>query len=81
MSAQTANSGHQCPVRILTVAVLLKSMQQLGHLPRLQDVPFAVVAHIRSCLFRLIEPLMAIGIRGLLASDLARLKSLLETAP
>jgi hypothetical protein len=31
-------------------------------------------------LFRLIEPLMAIGIRGLLASDLARLKSLLETA-
>jgi hypothetical protein len=29
-------------------------------------------------LFRLIEPLMAIGIRRLLASDLARLKNLLE---
>ena len=31
-------------------------------------------------LFRLVEPLMAIGIRRLLASDLARLKSLLEAA-
>jgi Domain of unknown function (DUF4158) len=25
-------------------------MQRLGYLPRLQDVPFAVVTHIRSCL-------------------------------
>ena len=31
-------------------------------------------------LFRLVEPLMAIGIRRLLASDFARLKSLLEAA-
>ena len=38
------------PSPTLTVAVLLKSMQRLGYLPRLQDVPFAVVAHIRSCL-------------------------------
>jgi hypothetical protein len=38
------------PVASLTVAALLKSMQRLGYLPRLQDVPFAVVAHIRSCL-------------------------------
>ena len=36
--------------RFPDVAVLLKSMQRLGYLPRLQDVPFAVVAHIRSCL-------------------------------
>src|SRR5579859_126245 len=32
--------------RFPDVAVLLKSMQRLGYLPRLQDVPFAVVAHI-----------------------------------
>jgi len=38
------------PSPTLTVAVLLKSMQRLGYLPRLQEVPFAVVAHIRSCL-------------------------------
>ena len=29
------------PSPTLTVAVLLKSMQRLGYLPRLQDVPFA----------------------------------------
>jgi hypothetical protein len=34
----------------LTVAVLLKSLQRLGYLPRLQDVPFAIVTHIRLCL-------------------------------
>jgi hypothetical protein len=34
----------------LTLAVLLKTFARLGHFPRLQDVPFAVVAHVRSCL-------------------------------
>jgi TnpA family transposase len=34
----------------LTLAVLLKAFARLGHSPRLQDVPFAVVAHVRSCL-------------------------------
>ena len=38
------------PSPTLTVAVLLKSMQRLGYLPRLPDVPFAVVVHVRSCL-------------------------------
>ena len=38
------------PSPTLTVAVLLKSVQRLGYLPRLQDVPFAVITHIRSCL-------------------------------
>ena len=30
--------------------MLLKVFQRLGHLPRLQDVPFAVVTHVRSSL-------------------------------
>jgi TnpA family transposase len=30
--------------------VLLKAFQRLGYFPRLQDVPFPVLAHIRSCL-------------------------------
>ena len=34
----------------LTLAVLLKAFARLGHFPRLQDVPFAVIAHVRSCL-------------------------------
>src|SRR5438270_12322175 len=34
----------------LTLAVLLNVFQRLGHLPRLQDVPFAVVTHVRSSL-------------------------------
>src|SRR5216683_6751911 len=34
----------------LTLAVLLKVFQRLGHLPRLQDVPFAIVSHVRSSL-------------------------------
>jgi len=38
------------PSSTLTLAVLLKVFQRLGHLPRLQDVPFAVVTHVRSSL-------------------------------
>jgi hypothetical protein len=34
----------------LTLTVLLKSFERLGYMPRLQDVPFAVIGHIRSCL-------------------------------
>jgi hypothetical protein len=34
----------------LTAMVLLKSFERLGYLPRLQDVPFAVIGHIRSSL-------------------------------
>jgi TnpA family transposase len=34
----------------LTLAVLLKVFQRLGHVPRLQDVPFGIVAHVRSSL-------------------------------
>lgn len=34
----------------LMLAVLLKAFARLGYLPRLQEVPFAVIAHIRSCL-------------------------------
>jgi len=30
--------------------VLLKSFGRLGYVPRLQDVPFAIIGHIRSCL-------------------------------
>ena len=30
--------------------MLLKAFQRLGYFPRLQDVPFPVLAHIRSCL-------------------------------
>src|SRR6266571_995115 len=33
------------PSSTLTLAVLLKVFQRLGHLPRLQDVPFAIVSH------------------------------------
>ncbi|MBV9896502.1 MAG: DUF4158 domain-containing protein, partial [Chloroflexi bacterium] len=38
------------PAPTLTAMVLLKSFQRLGHMPRLQDVPFAIIGHIRSCL-------------------------------
>ena len=38
------------PSSSLTLTVLLKVFQRLGHLPRLQDVPFAIVAHVRSSL-------------------------------
>jgi len=38
------------PSSTLTLAVLLKVFQRLGHLPRLQDVPFAIVTHVRSSL-------------------------------
>ena len=31
----------------LTAMVLLKSFERLGYLPRLQDVPFAIIGHIR----------------------------------
>jgi Domain of unknown function (DUF4158) len=34
----------------LTLTVLLKSFERLGYMPRLQDVPFAIIGHIRSCL-------------------------------
>ncbi len=34
----------------LTLTVLLKSFERLGYIPRLQDVPFAIIGHIRSCL-------------------------------
>src|SRR5437899_12852862 len=45
------------PSPTLTVAVLLKSMQRLGYLPRLQDVPFAVVGiSAPACGFRRIRP-------------------------
>jgi hypothetical protein len=49
--------------------------------------PFGAMTALRQqtqvqpqCLFRLVDPLMASGIRRLPASDLARLKSLLEAA-
>jgi len=32
----------------LTLAVLLKGFQRLGHLQRLQDMPFAIVTRVRS---------------------------------
>src|SRR5215471_10344031 len=38
------------PAPTLTTMVLLKSFQRLGYMPRLQDVPFAIIGHIRSCL-------------------------------
>jgi hypothetical protein len=38
------------PSSNLTLAVLLKVFQRLGHLPRLQDVPIAIVSHVRSSL-------------------------------
>jgi hypothetical protein len=38
------------PAPTLTVAVLLKVFMRLGYFPRLQDVPFAIVTHLRSCL-------------------------------
>src|SRR5713226_9104918 len=53
------------PSPTLTVAVLLKSIQRLGYLPRLQDVPFAVVAHIRSCLRLPPNRALDIGVRTL----------------
>jgi hypothetical protein len=34
----------------LTLMVLLKSFERLGYMPRLQDLPFAVIGHIRSSL-------------------------------
>jgi TnpA family transposase len=34
----------------LTAMVLLKAFQRLGYMPRLQDVPFAIIGHIRSSL-------------------------------
>jgi hypothetical protein len=34
----------------LTAMVLLKSFERLGYMPRLQDVPFAIIGHLRSCL-------------------------------
>jgi hypothetical protein len=45
--------------------VLLKSMQRVGYLPRPQDVPFAVVAHIRSCLRLLPNTALDAGARTL----------------
>jgi hypothetical protein len=53
-----------------------RCLQQLGATPRSHQ-------HTQvqpQGLFRLIEPLMAIGIRRLLASDPVRLKSLLDAA-
>ena len=38
------------PAPTLTLLVLLKAFQRLGYFPRLQDVPFPVLAHVRSCL-------------------------------
>jgi hypothetical protein len=34
----------------LSLLVLLKSFQQLGYLPKISDVPAAIVSHIRNCL-------------------------------
>ena len=34
----------------LTAMVPLKSFERLGYMPRLRDVPFAIIGHIRSCL-------------------------------
>ena len=53
------------PSPTLTVAVLLKSMQRLGYLPRLQDVPFAVVTHIRACLRLPPNTALDVGVRTL----------------
>jgi Domain of unknown function (DUF4158) len=38
------------PAPTLTAMVQLKSFQRLGYMLRLQDVPFAIIGHIRSCL-------------------------------
>jgi hypothetical protein len=38
------------PTTTLTAMVLLKSFHRLGYTPRLQDVPFAIIGHVRSCL-------------------------------
>jgi hypothetical protein len=34
----------------LTAMVLLTSFKRLGYMPRLQDVPFAIIGHVRACL-------------------------------
>src|SRR5438094_30971 len=68
------------PSPTLTVAVLLKSMQRLGYLPRLQDVPFAVVAHIRSCLRLPPNTALDVGVRTLYRHH-AALREFLQVRP
>jgi hypothetical protein len=38
------------PEHLLALAVLLKSYQRLGYFPKLDDVPSAVIRHVRGCL-------------------------------
>jgi hypothetical protein len=68
------------PSPTLTVAVLLKSMQRLGYLPRLQDVPFAVVAHIRSCLRLPPNTALEVGARTLYRHH-AAIRDFLQVRP
>jgi hypothetical protein len=68
------------PSPTLTVAVLLKSMQGLGYLPSLQDVPFAVVAHIRSCLRLPPNTALDVGTRTLYRHH-AAIREFLEVRP
>ena len=67
------------PSPTLTVAVLLKSMQRLGYLPRLQDVPLAVVAQfVRAC--GLPNTALDIGVRTLYRHH-AAIRDFLQVRP
>ncbi len=72
--------GVRGPSPTLTVAVLLKSMQRLGYLPRLQDVPFAVVAHICSCLRLPPNTALDVGVRTLYRHH-AAIREFLQVRP
>lgn len=68
------------PSPTLAVVVLLESMQRLGYLPRLQDVPFAVVAHIRSCLRLAPNTALDVGARTLYRHH-AAIRDFLQVRP
>ncbi|MBA3804371.1 MAG: DUF4158 domain-containing protein [Acidobacteria bacterium] len=38
------------PTHLLALVILLKSFQRLGYLPKLEEVPPAIVSHLRGCL-------------------------------
>jgi len=38
------------PTHLLALVILLKSFQRLGYFPKLEEVPPAIVSHLRSCL-------------------------------
>ena len=68
------------PSPTLTVTVLLKSVQRLGYLPRLQDVPFAVIAHVRSCLRLPPDTALEVGERTLYRHH-AAIRDFLQVRP